>query len=325
MMKRREFMRLGLAGLSLPGMLRLRAEAKEKAKGRAVILVWLRGGCSHLDTFDPKPNASSEYRSPYKPISTNVPGLQLTELLPRHAKIADKFTLLRSMVHTGGGHPAGSLQMLTGDTDAADKRKPIHPDWMSLANYLKRSPNRALPNYIGVNPVTRYDSFTITGQGRLGSGYGPFSVSGDPNAPNFEVPNIGLKPATVDRLRSRLSLKDQLDRLDRAADHTGSMDAFDTYESQAMQLLTSASARRAFDLSRESDRTRDRYGRNRWGQQLLLARRLVESGVEIITSELSGPLCGRVSNWDDHAVNHHIFDALKFRMPTYDQAVSALI
>ena len=324
-MKRREFMRLGLAGLSLPGMLRLRAEAKEKAKGRAVILVWLRGGCSHLDTFDPKPNASSEYRSPYKPISTNVPGLQLTELLPRHAKIADKFTLLRSMVHTGGGHPAGSLQMLTGDTDAADKRKPIHPDWMSLANYLKRSPNRALPNYIGVNPVTRYDSFTITGQGRLGSGYGPFSVSGDPNAPNFEVPNIGLKPATVDRLRSRLSLKDQLDRLDRAADHSGSMDAFDTYEGQAMQLLTSASARRAFDLSRESDRTRDRYGRNRWGQQLLLARRLVESGVEIITSELSGPLCGRVSNWDDHAVNHHIFDALKFRMPTYDQAVTALI
>ena len=325
MMKRREFMRLGLAGLSLPGMLRLRAEAKEKAKGRAVILVWLRGGCSHLDTFDPKPNASSEYRSPYKPISTNVPGLQLTELLPRHAKIADKFTLLRSMVHTGGGHPAGSLQMLTGDTDSADKRKPIHPDWMSLANYLKRSPNRALPNYIGVNPVTRYDSFTITGQGRLGSGYGPFSVSGDPNAPNFEVPNIGLKPATVDRLRSRLSLKDQLDRLDRAADHTGSMDAFDTYEGQAMQLLTSASARRAFDLSRESDRTRDRYGRNRWGQQLLLARRLVESGVEIITSELSGPLCGRVSNWDDHAVNHHIFDALKFRMPTYDQAVTALV
>ena len=216
MMKRREFMRLGLAGLSLPGMLRLRAEAKEKARGRAVILVWLRGGCSHLDTYDPKPNAPSEYRSPFGPIATKVPGMQLTELLPRHAKIADKFTLLRSMVHSGGGHPAGSLQMLTGDTDAADKRKPIHPDWMSLANYLKRSLDRTLPNYIGVNPVTRYDSFTITGQGHLGPAYGPFTVSGDPNAPNFEVPNIGLKPAAADRLRSRLSLKDQLDRQQEA-------------------------------------------------------------------------------------------------------------
>jgi len=324
-MKRREFMRIGLGGLALPGVLRAREASGTPRKGRAVILVWLRGGCSHLDTFDPKPHAPSEYRSPFGPIATKVPGMQLTELLPRHVKIADKFTLLRSMVHNGGGHPAGSLQMLTGDTDSADKRKPIHPDWMSLANYLKRSPDRALPNYIGVNPVTRYDSFTITGQGHLGPAYGPFSVSGDPNAPNFEVPNIGLKPAAADRLRRRLSLKDQLDRLERATDHSGSIDAFDTYESQALQLLTSADARRAFDLSRESDSTRDRYGRNRWGQQLLLARRLVEAGVEIITTELSGPLCGRVSNWDDHAVNHHIFDALKFRMPTFDQAVTALI
>jgi len=324
-MKRREFMRLGLAGLTLPGVLRAREVSGVKAKGRAVILVWLRGGCSHLDTYDPKPNAPREYRSPFDPISTNVPGLQLTELLPCHAKIADKFTLLRSMVHNGGGHPAGSLQMLTGDTASSDKPKPIHPDWMSLANYLKRSPDHALPNYIGVNAVTRYDSFTITGQGKLGPAYGPFMVKGDPNAPTFEVPNIGLKDAAVARLQNRVTLKDSLDRLDRATDISGSIRAFDEYESQAMQLLTSARARRAFDLSRESAKTRDRYGRNRWGQQLLLARRLVEAGVEIITSELSGPLCGRVSNWDDHAVNHHIFDALKFRMPTYDQAVTALI
>ena len=326
MMERREFMRLGLAGLSLPSILRLRAEMKAKAKGRAVILVWLRGGCSHLDTYDPKPEAPREYRSPYGPISTNVPGLQLTELLPRHSKIADKFTLLRSMVHSGGGHPSGSLQMLTGDTDSKDKPKPIHPDWMSLANYLRRSPDRKLPNYIGVNAITRYDSFIITGQSKIGEAYGPFMVKGDPNAPSFEVPNIGLKDdSAVNRLQGRVTLKASLDNLDRATDISGSIRSFDDYEAQAMQMLTSASARRAFDLSRESDKTRDRYGRNRWGQQLLLARRLVEAGVEIITSELSGPLCGRVSNWDDHAVNHHIFDALKFRMPTYDQAVTALI
>ena len=230
------------------------------------------------------------------------------------------------MVHSGGGHPSGSLQMLTGDADSKDKPKPIHPDWMSLANYLRRSPNRELPNYIGVNAITRYDSFIITGQSKIGEAYGPFMVKGDPNAPSFEVPNIGLKDdSAINRLQGRVSLKASLDNLDRATDISGSIRSFDDYEAQAMQMLTSASARRAFDLSRESDKTRDRYGRNRWGQQLLLARRLVEAGVEIVTSELSGPLCGRVSNWDDHAVNHHIFDALKFRMPTYDQAVTALI
>src|SRR3989454_3964893 len=329
--KRHEFLRIGLSGfatLSLPGLFELRTRAAtEKPKARtAVILVWLRGGASHLETYDPKPDAPSEFRGVFSPIPTRVPGMQISELLPRHAKIADKFTLLRSMAHTGGGHPAGSLQMLTGDPDPQDKDKPIFPDWMTLANFLRADRTRPLPNYVGVNPVTRYDNFTTAGPAYVGPSYGPFTVNGDPNDPHFAVPNIGFKDqAQSERLSERIRLKQSLDRLVRAVDQSGTMRAIDDFEAQALSLLTSPGAREAFDLSREPDRIRDLYGRNQWGQQCLMARRLVEAGVEIITTTLDGPLCGRVANWDDHAVNHHVFDALKFRAPYFDQAVSALI
>lgn len=326
-------MRVGLTGfatLSWPGLLRLRAEnsAKPARERTAVILVWLRGGCSHLDTYDPKPDIGSEYRGPFKTISSKVPGMQLTELIPLQAKIADKFTLLRSMTHTGGGHPAGSLQMLGGDSDSRDKPKPILPDWMSVANYLRTKDGRKnpLPNYIGVNPIVNYDSFTIAGPTYVGAAYSPFAVMGDPSRPDFEVPNMGLSDAAqVARLSDRVALRRSLDSLERSVDAAGEMRSLDQFEAQAMTLLTNPQTRDAFDLNKENARTRDRYGRHRWGQQLLLARRLVESGVEIITSCLDGPQCGRVANWDDHAVNHHIFDALRFRMGAFDQAVSALI
>src|SRR5690242_9403284 len=135
---RREFLRAGLAGfsgLSLAGLLRLRAEAATQPNPHtAIILVWLRGGASHLETYDPKPEANNEFRGPYGTIDTCVPGLRLGELLPLHAKLADKFTIVRSMAHTGGGHPAGSLQMLAGDTDRQDKIKPELPDFLCIAN-----------------------------------------------------------------------------------------------------------------------------------------------------------------------------------------------
>jgi uncharacterized protein (DUF1501 family) len=331
--QRREFLRVGLSGfatLSLPGLFRLRADAPAAApeQRKAVILVWLRGGASHLETYDPKPDASSEYRGIFGSIPTNVPGMRLSELLPRHARIADKFTLLRSMSHTGGGHPAGSLQMLSGDTDSADKDKPKFPDWMTVANFLRADQSRSsgLPNYVGVNPIINYDNFTIAGSGYLNPAYGPFMVKGDPNDPHFEVPNIGLKDAaTAARVSERVRLRQSLDRLARAVDNSGTMRAMDGFEAQALNLLTSPAAREAFDLTRESDEIRDRYGRHQWGQQCLMARRLVEAGVEIITTTMDGPLCGRVANWDDHAVNHNVFDALQFRLPYLDQAVTALI
>jgi len=309
-------------------MLRLRAEAPlaNAHQPTAVIIVWLRGGCSHLDTYDPKPDAGSEYRSPFATIASKTPGLRLTELLPRQAALSDKFALLRSMAHTGGGHPSGSLQLLSGDPDAQDKITPIYPDLMSVAHYLRSAQPKPLPNYVGVNPITRYDSFTIAGPAYLGPSYEPFVVGGDPSAPNFKVPNVGLgDPSQETRLRDRVKLRQSFDGFRRDVDRTGVMQAIDDFERQALNLLTSPEAARAFDLSQEAPAVRERYGMHAWGQQCLMARRLVEAGVEVVTTTFDGPLCGRVANWDDHAVNHHVFDALKFRAPYFDQAVSALI
>lgn len=331
---RRAILKAGLGGfsaLSFADVLRLQAMSQasspitKKEERTAVILVWLRGGASHLETFDPKPQAPLEFRGPYSPIDTNVPGIQIGELLPRLATIADKYSILRSMAHTGGGHPAGSLQVLAGDTDAADKVTPVLPDWMSIASYLRRDSLRSLPNYIAVNPVDRYDSFTIAGPAYLGPSYQPFSVIGDLSNPKFEVPNIGMPPEQLDRLQRRVALKSGFDRLRSDLDVSGALDAVSSFENQALSLLTSPQAGAAFDLTREPTEVRERYGMHAWGQQCLMARRLVEAGVEIITTEFDGPLCGRVANWDDHAVNHHVFDAIKYRAPFFDQAVSALI
>src|SRR3954468_6579926 len=202
-MGRRGFMRIGLTAfgaLTWPGLLRLRAENALKPAGEktAVIMVWLPGGLSHVDSYDPKPEIGSEYRGPFKTISTKVPGTRFTELMPMQAKIADKFTVLRSMNQKAGGHPAGSMQMFSGDSDERDKPKPRLPDWMSVANYLRSKEGRRanpLPNYIGVPPASpEYSSPAY-----LGDAYAPFSVSDDPNRPNFQVPNIGLSDTAESR------------------------------------------------------------------------------------------------------------------------------
>lgn len=332
---RRVFLQAGLAGfasLSLPGILRLRsqkpllaAEAGAAARERtAVIMVWKPGGCSHIDSYDPKPTAGSEYRGPFGTIATKVPGMHFTELLPRQAAIADKFTILRSMHQSAGGHPAGSMQLLSGDPDTRDKPKPRLPDWMSVTNYLRAQEGprtHPLPAYVGINPPLEYN-----GPAYLGDAYSPFTVSGNPDLPTFSVPNIGLTDSSeIRRLGRRAALRKNLDTLERAFDQQRELAALDEFETQAMTLLTNAKTKEAFDLSREDPQVRERYGRNAWGQQLLLARRLIEAGVEVLTTSLSGPLCGRVQNWDDHAVNHHCFDAMRFRADVYDQAVTALV
>ncbi len=253
-------------------------------------------------------------------------GIQIGELLPRLARIADKYTILRSVAHTGPGHPAGSLQVLGGDPTAADKLKPVYPDWMTVANYMRSDRRAALPNYVAVNPVDRYDNFQIAGPTYLGSACEAFQVTGDPNQPDFQVPSIAMPdPRGMDRLVQRVELKTRLDALCRVIDESELLRSADVFQRQALDLLTSPAARKAFDLASEPDEVRERYGRNQWGQQCLMARRLVEAGVEIVATEFDGPLCGRVANWDDHAVNHHVFDALKYRAPFFDQAIAALV
>lgn len=333
---RRELLRIGLGGfasLGLSDLLRSQAAAATSTASAvrgsdrpAIILVWLRGGCSHLDTLDPKPLAPAEFRGPFQPIATSVPGLQVTELLPNLARIAHQYSVVRSLSHTGGGHPAGSLQMLTGDPDAADKPGPRYPDWMCVANSLLSTGPRSIPSYVTVNPVDQYDGFIIAGSAYLSASYDAFKVIGDPSRPEFEVPNVGLRDESQRaRLQQRVQLRQSLDGLRREIDQSGMMSALDQFEAQSLNMLLSPVAREAFDLSRESEAIRDRYGRNQWGQQCLMARRLVEAGVDIVTTEFDGPLCGRVANWDDHAVNHHVFDAISYRAPFFDQAVSALI
>jgi uncharacterized protein (DUF1501 family) len=322
---RREFLRLGLAGLGMltwPELLRHRAAAgpDRPRQDTALLVVWLHGGASHLETYDPKPDAPAEYRGPYAPIATTVPGLQLSELLPRHARVAHRFTLLRSLAHTGPCHDSGPQQLFTGFPITVNRLKPDHPDLFAIVDRLRADPSRPLPNNVGVPPIP------YLGPAYLGPAHEPFAVHGDPNDPQFEVPNLGLHdPDHVDRLDRRLGLRQRLDQLADQADRLGKQEAFDAFFGQAWNVLTGPEARRAFDLGREPDRVRDRYGRNAWGQRCLLGRRLVEAGVDLVSVTLNGPLCGRVGNWDDHAVNHHVFEGMKYRAPFFDQAVAALV
>jgi hypothetical protein len=166
----------GMATLSWPSLLKLRAAnaALPKSERKSIIMVWLPGGQSHIDTYDPKPDASSEYRGPFKTISTKVPGTHFTELLPMNAKIADKFTVVRSMNQSAGGHPAGTMQMFSGDTDTRDKPKPRLPDWMSVVHYLRAKEGgrtNPLPNYIGVPAA----SGEYSSPAYLGDAYAPFA------------------------------------------------------------------------------------------------------------------------------------------------------
>jgi hypothetical protein len=324
-LRRREFLRLGLAGLgslTWPALLQARAEAKAARphENKSLLVVWLHGGASHLETYDPKPEAPAEYRGPYRASATRVPGMQISMLLPEHARVAQHFTLLRSLAHTGPCHDSGPQQLFTSFPITVNRAKPDHPDLFAIVDRLRTDPSRPIPNNIGVPPIP------YLGAAYLGPAHEPFGVYGDPNDPQFEVPNIGLKNRDqVLRLGEQVRLRERLDGITRLGESFARQRTFDAFQQQAWNVLTGPQARRAFDLSLEPDRVRERYGRNSWGQRCLLARRLVEAGVELVTATLNGPLCGRVANWDDHAVNHHVFEAMKYRAPFFDQAVATLI
>ncbi len=323
---RRFALRSGLGaavGLTLPELLQQRSRAKATGRSSAdtaLILVWLPGGHSHLETYDPKPLAPSDYRGPYGPIETAVPGMRLCELLPHHARVADRFCLLRSVVHTGFCHQQGTHQLLTGFPERVLRPQPRYPDFLSVTHRLRYDRRADVPNYVGIPPIN------YSGAAYLGNAYAPFPVHGDPASESFAVPNIGsVDEASAARMKRRVRLREQLDRLKKTADHLAGDGALDEFEQQAISLLTGTAASRAFDISREPDAVRDRYGRNRWGQQMLLARRLVEAGVDLVTVQLGGALCGGVGNWDDHAVNANCFEAIRYRLQFMDRAVAGLV
>src|SRR5262245_59183253 len=203
LLHRREVLRLGLvglAGLTWPGLLRLRAESGPTSSlaNTALLVVWLHGGASHLETYDPKPDAPAEYRGPFGAIATSVAGVRVSELLPRHAQVARRFTLLRSLAHTGPCHDSGPPQLFTGFPITVNRAKPDHPDLFAVVDRLRADPSRALPNNVGVPPIP------YLGSAYLGPAHEPFAVHADPNDPRFEVPNVGLNPGQRDRLGERV-------------------------------------------------------------------------------------------------------------------------
>jgi uncharacterized protein (DUF1501 family) len=328
---RRDFIRIGglaLGGMSLPEIMAARATVGGSAD-TSVILLYLHGGPSQLETYDLKPDAPLEYRSVFRPIRTNVPGIDICERMPLQARIADKFALIRSVQHTMSSHTDGGIEVLTGKTparpDPSSRSISEHPDMGAVASRARGLHPRALPMYVAI-PNKLY----MVRPSYLGLQHGPFNA-GDPHAPGYQMPGLTL-PSGVDggRFGQRRTLRQRFDDLRRDIDIQGHLSASDQFRSAALQMLTNPETATAFDLERESGRLRDRYGRHRWGQACLLARRLAEAGVAVTTIFIDSPADGmEYSNWDDHIGNNgrpgHFAVYMRRRLSFLDQALSALI
>lgn len=330
---RRSFLQmgaLGVGGLGLSDVMRARAAAGHvtAAPDTSVIFIWLAGGPSHMETYDMKPDAPEEYRGQFLPISTNTPGMDVCELLPLHAKCADKYTLIRSICHTFNDHGGGSKRVMTGRIPATPTETVNDaPSVTSIVAKMREKFEIGLPNCIAGadGGRDRVDTYAM-GSAYLGPKYVPFIFGGDPSSSKFEVKNLSIKSEVADRLDDRMNLLQGFDRLRRDIDSNKVFSSMDSFNQQAISLMTSPKAREAFDLSREPQALRDRYGKHAWGQRALLARRLVEAGCSFVTMVYENPnINGCFYNWDTHAVNHdHFKDAVK-RSPIYDQAITALI
>ncbi len=322
---RRDFLKLGLTaaggGLGFTDLLRARAmaaQAPQPSIARPVncILVWLDGGPSHYEMFDPKPDAPSEIRGSLGTIPTSVPGVRFSESVPHLAKAADKFTVLRSVTHKDPNHGGGNHYMMTG----APTPVPVgcgafvtfHPSFGSVVSY-KRGIKNGLPAYMTLPSITRSG-----GPNFLGAEHAPFVAGGDPNAKGFKVRDVVL-PSEISDARglARRDLRHSLDRMKRLNDAVAEDPAvsFDTFYGQAVDLIASKPAQEAFDISLEDEKTRDLYGRNDVGQRMLLARRLVEVGVPFVTVNYGG--------WDHH---RDLFKTCKGEfMNKFDQGMAGLI
>ena len=321
-MLRRHWLQLGVAGLaggSFANLLQLRetcaAHLPANKKPSSCILIWMDGGPTHFETFDPKPEAPVEIRGEFQPINTNVAGIQICEHLPQLASIANKYAIVRSVCHNQGNHGAGNHYMMTG----APPRIPVgcgafvsfHPSLGSVAAKERPAPH-GLPPYFSMPSMSRSG-----GPNFLGAKYAPFVVGGDPNNKHFRVRDVELPNGiTDDRFGARRDLRHLIDRLPRFSDPATAdpVVAVDEFFQQGVELITTPEAQKAFDIQTESDATRDAYGRNSFGQRALLARRLVEAGVPFVTLYDGG--------WDHHS---DLFGALKARLPSWDQTVAALI
>ena len=321
---RRHTLKLGLggmfgAGLSLTDSLRLKAQAKAvgSATGTAkrCILIWMDGGPTHFEMFDPKPDAPAEIRGEFGTCQTANSGIHYSEHMTKLAAISDKFAMIRSIRHNQGNHGAGNHYMMTG----APPRIPVgcgafvsfHPSMGSVASH-ELGTKSALPNYFSLPRMSRSG-----GPNFLGANHAPFVVADDPNGSSFRVRDVAIPGGLTDgQFKSKSNVRSMLDRMKRFNDKASGDPAvaIDEYYEQGMSLVLSPDAQQAFDISQEPDDMRDKYYRDSFGQRCLLARRLVEAGVPFVTVYDGG--------WDHHS---DIFGRCKKRLPSWDQSVAALI
>ena len=335
---RREWLRVGGLGtlaLGLPDLLRVRAEAKENSKrtfGRAksLILLYLHGGAAQQETWDPKPDGPSPARGEFGAIATSVPGIHVSELLPRSAKIMNHLALIRSLSHANANHVQASLPALTGHAhsrsdEAKDDFPPSpqdFPPFGAVLNYLR--PPGHLPTWVQVGPLMRRNNGTVLhGQlpGFLGPKYGPLVVNQDLLPAQVRVE--GLSPSSdvpMLRLVGRKDLLEQIDHQRRHLDQLAVVRNLEDYQLRALNLLTSSATGRAFQLAAEPAAIRDLYGRTQFGQCCLLARRLAEAGVPLINVHFCHTPKG---SWDTHS--QHFYQMKDSLCPTFDQAFAGLV
>lgn len=314
----------GLAGLDLPGLLRLRAEGaaanQPLTRSKAVILLWMTGGPSHIDTWDVKPAMPREVRGPFRDIPTSLPGVHVCEFLPKQAAMLDQFTLIRSVDCRDSNHEPDHV-MQTGFRAATPRVNPqghLYPAIGSVVAKHHGANHPGMPAHVVLNLKDRSH---VAWGGWLGQQYDPFR--GENVQQLFQLPR-GL---TLDRLRERRSLVQQMDQLRRDLDAGGALEATDRFAQQAFDLVAGSRAQEAFDLAREPARIVERYGSHDWCRQALLARRLVQAGVSFVTIDLSNH--GASGTWDTHGDNippyGGIWNGLRPLLPVFDHLVTTLV
>ncbi|MBC7966204.1 MAG: DUF1501 domain-containing protein [Fuerstia sp.] len=346
-LSRREWLRvggIGLGGLSMPQFAKaapgMSAASKSVGggaygKAKSVIVIFLSGGPPQHETWDPKPDAPAEIRGGFGTIASRTPGLSVGELMPMTSLLTDKIAVLRAMVTNDNAHSSSGYQMMTGvphvplSTENAVSKSPnLAPHWGSVAKYLNYNSRASMPPAITIpNRIANTGEIVWPGQigGMLGQIYDPWLITCDPSKPDFAIPDLAL-PTELPKLRfeRRLSLLEQANRhLDGLSD-SPAVASFNRQSQQALGLLDGPQTRLAFDLQQESPETRDRYGKSRWAQSVLLARRLVEAGVSLVQVNwctIEGEPNG--GGWDTHDKHNDMLS--RYLMPWMDRAYSALL
>ncbi len=315
---RRNFLQIGapLLGLGLADLMRLESRATELGQpksNKSLIIFWTDGGVSQQDSYDVKPDSPAEYRGMYQPIGTSVPGVVLSERLPLQAKVMNRISIVRSVHHENGIHAPSAHWMQTGYFGPTLARNAAQKP--ALGSVIARSIGSRQPPMPAYVSIPKSESFGYQGAVYLGKAFNPFEVGADPNAKDFKVPNLslpeGLRARSVD---SRRTLLKSFDTLRRDIDETGVMAGLDTFKQQALEMVSGDRMRAAFDLNAEDPKVRDQYGRHRYGQSALLARRLVEAGARCVNIN--------TGNWDHH---NDIAKGLDEHLPPLDRAIATLV